>query len=132
MFVLRHSRLMRCTLLLALITWFSACHKWVPLEPPVLQTLEATDPDMIRVTRIDGRQVTLKEPRINQDSLIGFWDESSSSRTTSMPIEAVEGIEERRSDPLATVGLIVGVPVLVFGALSLLVAATCDPNSLVC
>ena len=108
MFVLRRSRLMRCTLVLALVTWLSACHKWVPLEPPVLQTLEATDPDMVRVTRTDGRQVTLKEPRVSQNSLIGFWDESSSSRTTSMPLEAVAGIEERQSDTLATVGLVTG------------------------
>ena len=125
MFVLRRSRLMRCTLVLALVTWLSACHKWVPLEPPVLQTLEATDPDMVRVTRTDGRQVTLKEPRVSQDSLIGFWDESSSSRTTSMPLEAVEGIEERRSDPLAIGGLGLGAAALVFGGFVLLVIITC-------
>ena len=128
MFALRHSHFMRCTLLLALVTWLLACHKWVPLEPPMFQTLEATDPDMVRVTRTDGRQVTLKEPRISQDSLIGFWDESSSSRTTSMPLEAVEWIEERRSDPLATVGVVLGVTVLVLGGLVLLQQATCDPG----
>jgi hypothetical protein len=87
---------------------------------------------MIRVTRTDGRQVTLKEPRISQDSLIGFWDESSSSRTTSMPLEAVEWIEERRSDPLATVGVVLGVTVLVLGGLVLLQQATCDPSDYFC
>jgi hypothetical protein len=66
--------LRRVVLPITLLAFLSACHKWVPLEPPVAQAVAERDPGTIRVTLADGSQVVLKEPRISGDSLMALED----------------------------------------------------------
>ncbi len=114
--------LRRVVLPLTLLAFLSACHKWVPLEPPVAQAIAEEEPGTVRVTLADGWQRVLKEPRISGDSLIAF-EEGKKPRTVALPLEDLQRVEERRANTPATIGLVVGSLVAAFGVSMALVIA---------
>jgi hypothetical protein len=92
----------------------------VPLEPPVAQALAQEEPGTVRLTMADGRQRVLREPRVSGDHVMGLVDQPSSialgqvkwnTERTSIPLEAVQSVEGRRTNTPATAGLIVGIVV---------------------
>ena len=114
--------------LVSLFLWSSACTKWVAIEPPYAPL--QGDYDKLQITREDGGQVVLVEPRLEADSVWGavltsYWDRGDlkhNEHDTVIPMGSVVKIERRGSDGLATVGLVVGI----IGVLGLIGAAT-DP-----
>jgi len=119
----RGSRVLRRVILpLTLLAFMSACHKWVPLEPPVAQAITEEEPGTVRVTLADNSRVVLKEPRVSGDSLIGLDD------TVGVPLEEVQQVEAQRANTLATIGLVVGSVLLVYAGFAVYCSATdeCD------
>ena len=105
--------LRRVVLPLTLLAFLSACHKWVPLEPPVAQAIAERDPGTVRVTLADSSRIVLKEPHIMGDSLIAFED-GKEPQTVALPLEDLRQVEEQRTNVLATVGLVTGIAVVTF------------------
>ena len=100
----RRSSLLRCVVLPVMsLAFLSACHKWVPLEPPVARTIAEKGPGAVRVTLADSSQVVLDGPRISGDSLV------ARDGGIGMAIDDAREIEVRQTKVLATVGLITGV-----------------------
>ena len=128
---IRDSRVLRGWLLLALVASLSACHKWVPMTGPIDQAITYGRPDQIRVNYIDGIRVKMKSPWIEGDSVMGldlYYDPNLKTRDTlTAALADVIGIDERKSDGLATAGLVVGI-VFVAGAVG---RATCPNGGLI-
>ena len=118
----------RLFVLLLLVASLPGCHKWVQIPAPYEQSVHAMDPGEVRATLINGAVVTLDDPEVVRDTLFANWESvsrwGSSGRTTRVPLTDIANIEERQSDPLATVGLAAGVTVVTLGALAALVATT--------
>ena len=114
--------LRRVILPLTLLAFLSACHKWVPLEPPVAQAVAEEAPGTVRVTLADGSQVVLKEPHISGDSLVAFED-GKEPQTVALLLEDVRQAEVRRTNVPATVGLVFGIAVVSFAAVVVVVFA---------
>ena len=110
---IRDSEFLRRGLLLALVASLSACHKWVPMTGPLEQAITYGRPDQIRVNYNDGSRVKMKSPWIEGDSVMGldlYYDSNLKTRDTlTAALSDVSGIDERKSDGVATVGLIVGI-----------------------
>jgi len=85
--------------------WSSACHKWVPLEPPYAPLQD--EYGKLRITREGGQQVVLEDPRLEDVSLFGTG--SDSEQVVAIPIDSVQKIERRGADTGGTVGLVVGI-----------------------
>ena len=118
MLYFRRSPFLRFVMLpLALVSFLSACHKWVPLEPPVAQAIAERDPGTVRVTLSDGWQRVLKEPHISGDSLIAFED-GKEPQTVALLLEDLQRVEEKQANPPATIGLVVGSLAAAFGILA--------------
>ena len=98
--------LRRVILPLTLLAFLSACHKWVPLEPPVAQAIAEEEPGTVRVTLTDSSRMDLEEPRVSGDSLVAL------DGTASVALDDVQQVEARRANTVATVGLILGAAVL--------------------
>ncbi len=111
--------LRRVILPLTLLAFLSACHKWVPLEPPVAQAIAERDPGTVRVTLADSSRIVLKEPHIMGDSLIAFED-GKEPQTVALLLEDLQRVEEKRANTPATVFLILGAAVLAFFALGVI------------
>ncbi len=108
MLYFRRSPLLRRVILpLTLLAFLSACHKWVPLEPPVAQAIAETESGTIRVTLADSSRIVLKEPHISGDSLMAFEDEKE-PQTVALLLEDLQRVEEKRANTPATIGLVVG------------------------
>jgi hypothetical protein len=127
MLCFRRSPLLRRVILpLTLLAFLSACHKWVPLEPPVAQAVAEEEPGTVRVTLADGSQVVLKEPHISGDSLVAFED-GKEPQTVALLLEDVRQAEVQRTNKPATVGLVFGIAVVTVAAVVFLVfAISCD------
>ena len=85
---------------LALLLWLSACHKWVPLETPYATAIAEAHPGEFRVTTADGTKRRMLDPVVTDDSVGG------------VPLTEVQLVEERRTDVVAIVGLVVGIGAL--------------------
>ena len=123
----------------ALLLWLSACHKWVPLEPPVQQAIEESGPGTVRITLADGSRVTVKEPHVSGDSLVGAVEESTwergklrwEDRMIEIPLGSVQQIEERRANTPATVVTVLGVTLGAMVVVGLISCGT-NPNQIGC
>lgn len=102
-------RLRRVVLPLTLLAFLSACHKWVPLEPPVAQAVTEEQPGTVRVTLKDNSQTVLQAPRVNGDSLVAL--------DGTVALDDVQRVEARRANTPATIGLVVGIAAGAFVAL---------------
>ena len=118
---LRRSKIFRSVVLpLTLLVWLSACHKWVAIEANVVSPTELSSP--VRVTLTDGEEIKLEDATVTADSLFGKRDRTS--RSIRFALEDVTEIEEAKSRPLATVGLVFGVVIGVGLAVAVVCAAS--------
>jgi hypothetical protein len=118
MLLVRRSPLLRFVLLPVALLMFSACHHWVPLEPPLDRTIAHEEPGRVRLFQ-SGRAIELRSPSISGDSIIGFAD-----RRTAIPIAGVCGAEERKIDTGPTVFATIGALSIAFIGLAVLQSAT--------
>lgn len=112
----------------------SACHKWVTVESPDLVLQEQVnepvgDRDLLRL-RFDGSDASLEGTlqTLEPDSLVIA---TGDSRAT-VPRSTVSEVAVRRGDPVGTAATVLGSIVGGVVLLGAIVAASCDPNSLVC
>ena len=109
MLTVRRSRFLRSIVLLTLVTFLPACHKWVPLNQPFDQAITNDRPNLIRVIEHEGVQTELNSPSIQAESVVGL--DSDGRETLSVELADVSAIYNRDTNTLANV-LIVGVLVL--------------------
>ncbi|MDH3297412.1 MAG: hypothetical protein OEM96_03925 [Gemmatimonadota bacterium] len=115
--IVRESRFLRPVLTPLLLTmWISACHKWVPLEPPYESTIVNDRPDQIRVALADGTRTELSRPVVRGTSVVGLDKENEP--ITAVEFSEISGIEFRRGDTAGTVavtvlGAAVGLAILI-------------------
>ena len=116
---------LRTLLLVASFTPLVACQGWHPIARPVPNgTLEGS-PEMVRVTRTSGcgatpsrdctssrGQVTVFNPRIQGDSLIGYYDKANRERV-AMHVREVVAVETRAVDAKRTAGVAAGGGLLI-------------------
>ena len=88
---------------LMLVCFMAACHKWVPLEPPVEQAL-AEHNGKARITLEDGQRVEFNSARVAEE----FWH-GSVQRDTAF--SSVAKAEVRKTNVVGTVGFLVGLVV---------------------
>src|SRR5207245_9306451 len=89
-----------------------ACQTWhVPGIAP--ESLLATQPRTIRVTRTDGSRVVLEDPVLRSDSMSGLVaDQREGQQQVSIPIADVQQVETPRFDVARTFRLFAGPVVL--------------------
>ena len=69
----RSSAFLRLVMLpLTLVSFLSACHKWVPVHATIEDAVAATRLESVRITMSDGRILDLKNATVEGDSVIGF------------------------------------------------------------
>jgi len=103
---LRRSAFLRLVVLpFTLLVFLSACHKWVAVETNVVSPTELSSP--VRVTLTDGEEIKLEDVTVTPDSLFG--KRNGTPRSIRIALDDVAEIEEEKSNPLATVGLAIGV-----------------------
>ena len=127
---------------LLLVCYLPSCTKWGP--PPQagatpLEAIQAKPGQRVRVTLRDSNRVVLKQTRIEGDSLLGMTRSDLDAATTatvrpkwdqdkyaaSIPLSDVVSVQVRRSAPLKTVGLVLGLVVLVGPLVMYMVAYAC-------
>lgn len=117
----------RVILFLTLVTFLSACQKWVALEPPYAPL--QGEYEKLRVTTDSGTRVVINDPRQDADSLWGIG--SDGLPTAVIPILSVQKIEKRGTNWLGSVGLAyLGLNVL--GGVAMLVECSGNPESMLC
>ena len=93
--------------LFLLVVFLAGCYTWRPttVSPPEL--IEEEAPEQVRVTQWNGEQVTISNPKVQADSIVGA--------EAGIALEDVRGIEVRRLDGAKTffVGTIVAVVVVI-------------------
>ena len=77
--------------LVTLVCFMAACHKWAPLEAPVEQALSEHHSE-VRITLEGGQQVVLDSAWVGQNSAFGLAE----GDTTSVPMAAVAEVEPGR------------------------------------
>jgi hypothetical protein len=95
------------------------CTRWENL--PLLPSLGIghITVDRVRVTRNDSSRVVLGSPRVTGDTLHG-WVDGDRDRPAAIPIASVQGLAVREPDTLKTLGVLVGVLLLLAGLVFLL------------
>jgi len=110
----------RVVVLVTLVCFFAACHKWVPIESPVEQALDEQS-GKVRITLEGGQQVVLDSAWVGQDSVFGL----AKGDMTSVPMAAVAEVEQKKTDVGKTVGLALLGAVAAFGIFVAVALATC-------
>ena len=129
----------RCVRLCSLVC-VSSCHVWQPVPVPTPDQQINGTPAVVRVTsaqecgptagrecRAATRALRLYDPRVEGDSLIGYYDRGNRERL-AIPVREVISLESREVDPYRTAGAAIGVGLLVaavaFASLAILISGT--------
>ncbi len=83
-------------LLLVLLT---ACHSWQPTTVSPQGWTPEERPSSVRVTLVTGETVTIENPTVRNDSIVGATDAS----VAAVASRDVRLLEVRRSDPRGTI-----------------------------
>jgi len=66
-----HSSAGRVVGLVVALTTLAGCQRWTTVESPVASTVERNQPDRVRLTTANGRQLEWDNPSVAGDSLVG-------------------------------------------------------------
>ena len=93
-------------LLMVLLT---ACHSWQPTTVSPQQLIPEEQPSPVRVTLTNGETVTIKDPTMRNDSIVGVTDADGALRTSAVGVALrdVRLLEVQRFSPSRTVGVVV-------------------------
>lgn len=117
---IRQSPFMRTVVIpVALLSFLSACHKWVPVKDPVAASITQKRPEQVRVTTTDDERFVLKAPSVEGDTLSGV---EANAEPRAIALADIATIERRKSDAVATTLVVVGTA---FAALLVLAIAAC-------
>jgi hypothetical protein len=90
------------------LTSLSACGTWRTTSTPLGELIPAEQPDVVRITTVDGITVIVRSPSIAADSLVSeMVDERM-----SVPLGQVAQVEVRTVNAIGTTALIVGVALI--------------------
>jgi hypothetical protein len=92
-----------------------------PVSPA--QVVIQDQPAAIRVTMNDGSRFELESPVVSGDSLLGLA-KSESYAQRGVLLADISRVEIRKGDALKTVGLVLGLTVLLFGIAATVTCAT--------
>ena len=89
------ARRVMAALLLVLLT---ACHSWRPTTVSPQQLIPEERPSRVRVTLTDGETVTVKDPTMRNDSIVGVTDAVGAlmTRPVGVASQDVRLLEVRR------------------------------------
>lgn len=108
----------QAVVLLTGVCFMTACHRWVPLEAPVSQTL-AEHEGKLRLTLEDDEQIIGDSAWVAGDTVFLMAD---AEETSGVPLSAVVGAETRESNAVGVVAItaaaagVVGLGVIAFTA----------------
>ena len=105
----------RGVLVLTLVA-LAGCRTWRPVDPSGLAAAGAR-PDVVRVMRGDGTQVTMSRPVITSDSIVGY----DGFDPVGAALADVRSVEVQRWSAPRTAGLVVAQASLVLHVLALIV-----------
>ncbi len=103
-------------LLLLLLT---ACYSWQPTTPSPQGWTPEEQPSSVRVTLATGGTVTIENPTVRNDSIVGDTGLAVASRDVGL-------LEVRRFSVGNTVGLVILIPVGVAEALVVVILIACS------
>jgi hypothetical protein len=114
-----------------LLAFLPACTSWrvQPTSPSDLLTSQ--QPSVVRITRADDSRLTLNDPTIHGDTLLGSQLRSDAGGVTeriALPLADVKEIALLRPDPTKNTLLVVGLGVVTFSVLCLADAFGCGPE----
>ena len=97
-------------LLLVLLT---ACQSWQPTTVSPQQLIPEEQPSPVRVTLTNGETVTIKDPTMRNDSIVGVTDADGALRTSAVGVALrdVRLLEVQHFSVTKTVGLVFGTAV---------------------
>ena len=105
-------KLRRLTCCLLLPVYLAGCSSWYVQEVSPQQLIAEEQPGKIRVTRTDGSQVVLEQPRVSGDTLMGcqIIEVQGQQRCprVSIPLSDVTDVAIPKTDAGKTAGRIVG------------------------
>jgi hypothetical protein len=114
----------RYPIIVALL-FLSGCQGWRQVAKPSAGGSLEGNPDIVRVTRTAGcgatptlecvasrGTVTLYNPRVQGDSLIGYYDRNQRERV-AMHVRDVVSVESRKTDTARTAGAALGTGALI-------------------
>ena len=105
-------------LLLVLLT---ACQSWRPTTVSPQGWTPEERPSSVRVTLMDGETVTVEDPTVRNDSIVGATEVG-----VGVASRDVRLLEVRRFSVGKTVGLVLGIPVVVFAVLVVVLIIECE------
>ena len=97
-------------LLMVLLT---ACHSWQPTTVSPQQLIPEEQPSPVRVTLTNGETVTIKDPTMRNDSIVGVTDADGAQRTSAVGVALRDArlLEVQHFSVGKTVGLVFGTAV---------------------
>ena len=112
------ARRVMAVLLLVLLT---ACHSWQPTTVSPQGWTPEERPSSVRVTLATGETVTIENPTVRNDSIVGATDADVGVASRDVGL-----LEVRRFSVGNTVGLVILIPVGVVAAAVAVVIIDCD------
>lgn len=117
-----HRPLRRTILAAGCALLLGACATWseqVTPQPAAQRTLHGT----VRITRGNGRSITLNEADVRGDSLVGL---STEFRHASIPLAQVKRLDRRRTDVVGTIAAAAVVVAAVFSVYAIAILSVVD------
>ena len=125
----RPARCRRPLVLVTLVCFMAACHKWVPLESPVEQAL-AEHHGKVRLTLEGGQRLVFDSVRVARDSVFSV---ASGDTVAIASLSYVVGADERKANTTATIVLVgLGAVVVGLGIYFAACASAVDENTHKC
>lgn len=119
----------RVVVLVTLVSFMAACHKWVPLESPVEQTL-AEHHGKVRLTLEDNQRIEFDSVWVSRDSVFSV---ASGDTVAIASLSYVVGADERKANTTGTIVLVgLGAVVVGLGIYFAACASAVDENTHKC
>jgi hypothetical protein len=97
---------------LSLLIQVTGCSSWHARQDPPAQVVAEKSYKVLRVTRTDGTRVTVYEPKLQQDTLVGQTHPRGSTMTAAevrVAVSDIQSLEVRRANTGGTVLLVAGI-----------------------
>ena len=107
------------------LLYLPACTSWQVGTPTPAQFVEREHPGRLRVTRTDSSTVTLDDPAVRGDSLVGLLAGADSARIVGIPLSDVTSVASREGSTGKTILLTAGIVIGALGVVTIVWAVCC-------
>lgn len=104
--------------LLLVVPLLAGCHSWRPTTVAPQEVIAEQRPRTVRVTLSDGSLVTMSDPMVVVDSIVGSTD----SGTARIPAADVRALEVERLSATRTLALVVGYASTIVTVIAVIIA----------